>query len=105
MVKIQIRGHSRNQDKDDKQSIVYDIPDAWITNSKTIQQLFDYISRDDEPLYLGVSEHDWQAYIDFMQNNEATVAALRVIDYLDDVEQVKTWYRCWYRVTNVTLLI
>jgi hypothetical protein len=87
-VKIQVE----NQDK------IYDIPCGWLQGSQTLQHLLDYQHDQNNngfvtPVHIGVSTQDWLAYLDFLENNQASIPALTVIDYLDNVEQARSWYR------------
>lgn len=74
------------------------IPYDIIKHSKLIQDLLSYkqkssnLNDSEEPIYLGVTKQQWSHYLDFINTGNPTVDALRVIDYLDNSQQVVRWY-------------
>ena len=75
-----------------------------IEGSKTIENLLDYGGGGehhqnvgvDIPIPITVNLGDWYKYLDFLNHDEATIAALKVIDYLDNVDQARLWCNVGY---------
>ena len=73
----------------------YEIPDSWTESSNTIKDLLannpSPSPSSQEPIVLNVSGYDWDAYLRFLRTEQPNIQALRVIDYLDDIEMARQW--------------
>jgi len=75
----------------------YYLSENDVEGSKTIEHLRQYnVSHGlHQPIDVLVPLVDWQQYIQFLHNGNPTIGTLKVIDYLDNLGQAKTWF--WKR--------
>lgn len=76
----------------------YNLADKDLVGSQTLKDLLhsQYVSRSDtEAIPIMVDLSDWQNYLMFLFQKTASIAALRVINYLDNLQQAQEW--CLHR--------
>jgi hypothetical protein len=74
---------------------VFDVADEVFTNSvtmKNLQQDTGYHIGHNQPIHLGISTKEWLDYISFLNNETPTLSSLKVIDYLENIDQMRDWY-------------
>jgi hypothetical protein len=76
---------------------IFDVDDKDVIDSKTIENLLSYYDIN-SPIFLNVHIDDWYQYLDFLDYHQPTLAALKVIDYLDNVQQARLWCELQYMV-------
>jgi len=78
----------------------YYLSERDVEGSKTIENLRHYnVNRGlYEPIDIIVPLADWDEYMQFLQHGTPSIGALKIIDYLDNLEQAKTWF--WNRYEN-----
>ena len=92
MIKIQIQGE------------IFELEPKDIIGSVTINNLLQYYTGEDGNSHgnitipLGLSIETWYQYLDFLDYNQPTIGALRVIDYIDNVSQTKIWCLLYYKL-------
>jgi hypothetical protein len=78
------------------QGEIFQLSDTDVEGSKTIENLLNYNSSINEPILINVNLNDWHAYLDFLNDNQADIGALKVIDYLDNLSQARLWCELTY---------
>jgi len=71
----------------------YSIAEEYLTGSKLIMGLLSDLGSDTNTtiIPLGVNSDDWKAYLRFLTSRDAAIGALRVINYLDHIQQAREW--------------
>ena len=67
-----------------------------IIGSKVIMDVLTCSGVTNEPIPIGVTDDSWFEYMSFLNDHTFSISALKVIDYLDNVEQARLWtkYYC-----------
>jgi len=91
MVSIQVEG------------LLFELETKDVIGSKTIENLLQYYNIDDSSqtrvdISLGVNLDVWYEYLDFLDYGQPTIGALKVIDYVDNTSQARTWCELYYRL-------
>jgi hypothetical protein len=81
------------------QNKIFNVQDKYITGSKTIENLLHDTKSPDinQPIPIFVDLYDWGSYLDFLYHDQLTVGALKVIDYLDNLQQARHWCKLEYQ--------
>jgi hypothetical protein len=76
------------------QGLLFSLSQDDIKDSRVIQDQIQYKEHYNfnEPIVIDVPLHDWYEYLQFLKTGQASVAALKVIDYLENVQQVRMWF-------------
>ena len=80
------------------QGQMFDLETKDVIGSKTIENLIQYYTGGIVSVHIGVNLDDWYEYVDFLDYSNPTFAALKVIDYLDNVLQARIWCVLKYRL-------
>ena len=70
----------------------FNLPESDIVGSRVIEDLLQYRElEDNEAIVVKVEPRDWYKYVNFLLHDIPSFGALKVIDYLDNVEQARRW--------------
>jgi len=77
----------------------HDIKDSNVIND--VRFYYDQFGRRvDESIYLPIRIGDWYQYLEFLTTGYPSLPALLVINYVDNLQQARTWFWNKYRMDN-----